>query len=208
MYDFGYAYRFDPRCDINPDGCEVPVFHCAERFETRCFMQHLMDVREYAGEGTALSLYRMEKESALKAYERKLLWLESNGGTDEIRSFVRSYLSLWSGALSDSCELEKTLMLESFRSWVLDIHDDVGGKSCTPDTIRKAEKVIAILSADYTFLKQHGGFFWGDEKLSRDELTKKYASLKEDALRYQIAQPGSFDNWHSARRDAVICAYR
>ena len=207
MYDFGYAYRFDPRYDINPDGLEVPVFHAAERFETRCFMQHLMDVEEYISRSAALSLYALEKESALKAYVRKFRWLEENGGTEVTRSFVRGYIELWEKALASPAELERTLALESFRSWVLDIHDDVGGKSCTPDTLRKADKVIAIAKSDYGFLATHGGLFWGDEKLSNAELVCRYESFREDAKRFQIARAESADEWHRRRKESILAAY-
>lgn len=207
MYDFGYAYRFDPRYDFNPDGLEVPVFHAAERFETRCFMQHLMDVEEYISRSAALSLYALEKESALKAYIRKLRWLEDNGGADVTLTFVRGYIELWEKALASPAELERTLALESFRSWVLDIHDDVGGKSCTPDTLRKADKVIAIAKSDYGFLAAHGGLFWGDEKLAKDELVKRYESFREDARQFQISRAESAEEWHRRRKELILAAY-
>lgn len=187
MYDFGYAYPFDPATDYNADGTDVPIFHCAERFETRCFMQHLMDVEDCIGKDKMFELYRMEKTSAIAAYERKLRWLGVNGGKKHVVEAVMEKIDLWKNAFFCTAELERVYALESFRSYVLDLHDDLGGRSCTPDTLKKADRILSILETDYGFLKDHNGFFWGDETQSQSDLLAKYRTCRKNAEGWQIA---------------------
>ena len=200
FYDFGYAYRFDPLTEFNPDGLENPLFHAAERFETRCFMLHVLDLEELLGLPAALRLFRLEKQVALEHYQQKLAWLEANGGSEAVRAQVRHYLALWQAGLADDAALHRLYRLESFRSCLLDVHDDLSGKSCNQDTLTKAQKVIAAVSADYDFIREQDGFFWGDEARSRDELLVRYYAMLAQAQQYQLSDLGGFNAWRERRR--------
>ena len=174
MYDFGYTYTFDPLTEYNPDGLEVDIFHIAERFETRCFMQHLMDIENQLSIDNALTLFGIEKEVAIKWYKIKLDWLKKNQAKDYLITHVENYIKLWENGLKNREDLIRLYRLESFRSYLLDVHDDISGKSCNPDTLQKIEKVILFTTENYDFIKSNNGFFWGDEKLNRDQLLEKY----------------------------------
>jgi hypothetical protein len=207
LYDFGYAYPFDPRRDFNADGAEEPIFHCAERFETRAFVMHLLDVEAALGRGAALALYRIEKEVAAAHYRRKLAWLEGHGGDPAVRRFVQGFVDLWSEGLRDDASLDQLFALESFRSCLLDVHDDLSGKSCNPDTLLKADRVIEAADRDYAFIRDRGGFFWGDEARPRDALIAHYRELKAQAAAHQLPDLGGYRAWRE-RRMAQVQRYR
>jgi len=184
IFDFGYMYRYNPLEEYNPDGLENPVFHFAERFESRSFMQYLLGIERKKSRLQVLAEYRIEKETAFGYYRKKYEWLSKNGATQAILSWVSDTLTLWEAGLANDSELEKLYALESFRSYVIDIHDDVSGKSCTPETLEKAETVLARINSDYALLKEKRFLFWGDETLLREELEKKYARMKKLAEKY------------------------
>ncbi len=207
MYDFGYAYPFDPVSEFNSDGIESPVFHAAERFETRAFMMHLLDIEMEVGRAYALALYRVEKEVALKHYRRKLAWLHEKGAPEHVLSFVSRFISLWEEGLRDNGALDRLFTLECFRSCLLDVHDDISGRSCNPDTILKARHVIDAADRHYAFIRENGGFFWGDESLSREDLLVRYRTLEEEAKALQLADLGGYGLW-KARRIESLSHYR
>lgn len=203
MFDFGYAYPFNPRTEYNSDGRIFPFFHAVERFETRCFMQHLMDIDEIAGRVPMLALYREEKLAALSAYQDKLVWLADNDGEPDIIQYVSAFTELWCAALASDAALEQCHALESFRSYVLDLHDDVGGRSCNPDTLRKADRVLACIEKDHAFIAEHNGYFFGDEQRTREELLERYRAMRAEAERYQIDNLEGFNQWRARRIENI-----
>jgi len=186
LFDFGYMYRYDPLSEYNPDGMENPVFHPVERFETRSFMQYLMSTEEGPGEAQALNEYRTEKECAVKYYRKKVRWLEENGADKNIIEWTGNIVRQWETGLSNGPALEKLYAMESFRSYVLDIHDDVSGQSCTRETLKKVERVISKIENSHAVLNDNRCFFWGDEKLSRGQLLNKYSEIKKRIIEYQL----------------------
>ncbi|MGM0508986.1 MAG: hypothetical protein ACQERZ_07495 [Fusobacteriota bacterium] len=186
LYDFGYTYKFNPLKEYNSDGKELPIFHMAERFETRAFMQYLMNIEEKEGIKKVLDIYKMEKRLAIEIYNKKLNWLIKNNADKDIIEFYEDILKLWKKGIIKNKELKTIYCLESFRSYLLDVHDDISGKSCTPDTIKKINKVINICDEKYKFIKENDGFFFGDELLSKKELMKKYKKIKKEVKKYQI----------------------
>lgn len=207
FFDFGYAYPFDPRCDINSDGLDLPVFHAAERFETRCFMLHLLDLEELLGRERALALYREEKTAALQHYMAHRDWLAAEGGSAEVLAHVEHWIGLWRDGLSGDDALWRLYRLESFRSCLLDVHDDLSGRSCTPDTLLKAGKVIEAVESGYDFIHAHNGFFWGDERLGRDALLAQYRGFLAEAARTQQADLSGFEAWRTRRRARMAELY-
>ncbi len=186
LFDFGYMYPFSPLGEYNADGMELPLFHPVERFETRSFMQYLMDIEDEKGRAAALEEYRMEKELAVEYYHRTLSWLRSNRADQGIINWKTGIIGLWENGLENHAALEKLYALESLRSYILDIHDDVGGRSCTLETLKKADRVISAFESGAAALSGIPALSWGDEKLDRAELVYKYRRLREKAVEYQI----------------------
>lgn len=207
MYDFGYTYTFDPLTEHNPDGIECDVFHPAERFETRCFMQHLMDIEENLNLEKALSIYKTEKEIAIKWYKVKLQWLKSHNAKDYIITFNDRLVSFWSEGIKDKNALLKMYRLESFRSFLLDVYDDVHGKTCNSDTLKKIDNVIRTTTESFDFIKQNDGFFWGDETLNKEEIIKKYNQFRVSVLKYQLKDSEGFEKWRTSRIKNILENY-
>ena len=186
LYDFGYMYRFNPLIEFNSEGRTMPIFHGAERFETRSYFQYLMDIETDFSMTKVLRELRMEKELALKYYIKKLKWLENNKADRDIIDWIRNIISQWEKALSSTTDLEALYVIESFRSYVLDLLDDVGGKSCQPHTIIKAEKILYSLKHNFSLLKEKKSFFFGDEKMTQEQLIEQYSHKKILAEKWQI----------------------
>ncbi len=186
LFDFGYMYPFNPLTEYNPDGRLQPIFHGVERFETRCYMQQLMAIEDEIGLDAALEAFRIEKTAALNYYFKKRAWLIENGADDDVIHWIVRLIDLWEASLSDPIRFVQLYNLESFRSYVLDIHDDISGKSCTPATLKKVNRVLDRIESSYAFLKVNQGLFWGDEELSQPQLICKYIEMKEKVKAYQI----------------------
>lgn len=95
-------------------------------------------------------------------------------------------LKKWEAAIKDEKSLKILYKVESMRSIVLDIHDDLMGKSCTPATVRKVDKVLDMLETDYDFIKNQDGLLWDDKNLSQRDLIKKYLDIRTKVVTYQI----------------------
>ena len=203
LFDFGYMYPFNPLKEYNSDGKALPIFHSVERFETRSYMQYLMDIEDEIGLEIALNEFRIEKTEALKYYLRKREWLISNNADDDIVDWISSFISIWEDGITDIKMLNNLYDLESFRSYVLDIHDDIGGESCNPDTMRKLDKVIAKINSNYAYLKLNNGLFWGDENISQSQLFNKYYEMKNDVQRFQIRNLNGFEKWRESRIESI-----
>ena len=191
LFDFGYMYPYDPLKDYNPDGKDFPMFHCAERFESRNYMQYLMNIEDEIGMDIALYEYRSEKEIALKYSIKKLQWLKENNADNDVINWTGKIIELWKNGLDNQNNLGKLYDMESFRSYILDIHDDLGGKSCTHDTVMKVKKVLSKIETNYDFLNENHGLFWGDEKLTCPELLNKYRDIQKLVNKYQIRNEAS-----------------
>ena len=137
LFDFGYAYTYNPLTEFNPDGRDLPQFHPVERLESRNLMQHLMDMDNFLGTNQMLKLYRTEKSLAINFYEKFIGWLEKKNADNDILNWLKKIISLWEYGLHNEQSLTELYRLESFRSYILDIHDDLSGKSCTPDSMTK-----------------------------------------------------------------------
>ena len=92
----------------------------------------------------------------------------------------------WEWGLRNNDSLKRLYMLESFRSYVLDVNNDINGKCCNFMTNIKIDKIIKELTSNYDLLKQNNGLFWGDELLSKKKLIEKYNNKKKLARKYEI----------------------
>lgn len=187
LFDFGYMYRFDPLRHFSSagHGNDVPIFHPAERFETRCLCAALLDLELTRGSDTALALYRLQKEVALEAYLRMRSRIATRGASAEVLAWLDGITARWAVALRG--DLGASYLAESWRSHVLDLHDDLQGQTCTPMTLRRADWLLAALDEHEAALRAQQAFFWGDQHLDAPALRDKYQAHRRAALRFQVA---------------------
>ncbi len=179
-------YPFSPLSEYNADGMEWPIFHPVERFETRSFMQYLMNIEDEKGRTTALEEYRVEKELAVDYYHKIQRWLRSNGANQAVINWKNDIIELWERGLLSAASLENLYSLESLRSYMLDINDDVGGRSCTRETLKKADRVLFALESGRDALSSLPAFSLCERKLGRSELIHKYSELRKKVIEYQL----------------------
>lgn len=185
LFDFGYAYTHNPLTEYNSEGKSVPLFNSVERFETRAFIPYLLDIYE-SNEVSALDQYKVEKEEAIKIYVEKRYWLIKNNANSELIKICENELAKWKLAITSKDELKKLYALESIRSYILDIHDDISGKSCSTSTLKKINQVIKIIKENHQFLVDNDGYLWDDKGKKKTELVDKYEKTYQLASSYLL----------------------
>jgi len=186
FFDFGYMYPYNPLIHFNSDGKELPIFHLCERLESRALMQYLMDLEIENNMPKMIDTYKLTKQTAITFYNNKLDWLINNRADTEVVNWYKGFIKLWEYSLKNTDNLLNVYQLESFRSYVLDVHDDVSGKSCTERTLKKTNKILDKIHNNFDFLKANNGLFWGDEILNRSQLMDKYKNIEQKVIAYQI----------------------
>jgi hypothetical protein len=93
-------------------------------------------------------------------------------------------LARWARALRG--DLETLYLVEGWRSHVIDLDDDLRGRTCTPMTLRRADWLLAAARDHYATLKAQSAFFWDDEGKSQAQLLATVARRREEAQRYQL----------------------
>ncbi|OEF05395.1 hypothetical protein [Vibrio genomosp. F10] len=186
LFDFGYMYRFDPKIHFNSNGVDTPIFHGVERFETRFFFDYLLKNPLQLSEAEKFDLYKLEKHCALLAYQNKLKQLKLLGASAHVIEHQTAINNNWELAIQSAEALQDLFIQESFRSNLLDLLDDIHGKSCSSYTIQKSDFVLDMLTNNFEKLKSNDGFFFGDEHLDKQQLLVKYQELKQKALDYQL----------------------
>jgi hypothetical protein len=186
MFDFGYMYRFNPLQQFSSAGygTDVPLFHPAERFESRCFCAALLDLEQTRGLDAALALYSLEKQIALDAYRDMRSRNAARGGSAEVQTWLDGIVMRWEQALIG--DLGSLYLAENWRSHVLDLDDDLRGQTCTPMTLRRADWVLAALNEHEGALRAQQAFFWGDESRDSNELRDRYEEHRRAAMRFQL----------------------
>jgi hypothetical protein len=190
LFDFGYMYRFDPLRHFSSagHGRDVPLFHPAERFESRCFCAALLGIEQGRGPGSgqaaALAAFRLEKGLALDAYRRMRSQVAQRGASAEVLQWLDGITHRWAEALrGDGAAL---YMAENWRSHVLDLDDDLRGRTCTPMTLRRADWLLAALAEHGDALRAQQAFFWGDVGLDDAALKARYQSHRRAAEGFQL----------------------
>jgi hypothetical protein len=186
FFDFGYMYPYNTLTQYNSDGKVNPIFHVAERLESRFLMQHLINLETKTSLNNSLKIYKIAKETALEIYSEKLNWLIDNKADDDIIHWQKGLITLWENGLKNVDTLLNIYDLESFRSYVLDVNDDLSGRSCTLDTLLKIDGILCKIQSKFDFLSKNNGLFWGDENLTKQALIHKYTKIKEEAIRFQL----------------------
>lgn len=185
LFDFGYQYRFDPLRHFNSagSGTDQPMFHPAERFETRNYSGHLLKLARAHGESVALAAFRREKEIALESYRWMRATINERGASPVVLAWLDGLVRDWAAELQGSTEA--LYLAEQWRSHVLDLDDDLRGQSCTPMTLQRTDWLLRTLADHADTLRQRGALFWGDEHRPRDALLADYTDKRQRALQYQ-----------------------
>lgn len=184
LFDFGYMYPFDSLTELNSNGLSDPLFQFCERFETRFLsgwlLKHELDTKD------VLDVFRMVKKVALNVITTKLDWLAKQGANESVISYYAAMQQEYTKAISDSEELNRRYILDMFRSHVLDIEDDLDGKSCTSTTLLRVKAVISMLDKNYELLREGGALFYHNSGKKRSELIRQY--IEKDLLveKYQV----------------------
>jgi len=185
LFDFGYMYRFDPLAEPNPNGWDGPVFHPAERFETRNLFDALLALEAARGAAAALALFRLEKEIALATYRRLGEALRAKGASPRVLGWLGAIADRWAAALAG--DLAPLHLAEGWRSHRLDVLDDLSGHACTPRTLARLGWLRAAARAHHAALSRAGALLWDDAARSQGELL---AALDEDEARARAWQVG------------------
>jgi len=186
LFDFGYMYRFDPLEHYNSDGLASPAFHAVERLETRNVFGYLLRYQDVMTANDQLALYRELKEVGLDIYTQKLIWLKQNFAHPNIIHWQTEIIERWEYALDNERSLKNLFIAESFRSHCLDIQDDISGKSCTPMTLKRIDKVITMAATVYLQLQNNGALLFDNATLDQLALIKKYQDYRHLAQQYQL----------------------
>ncbi|MRI32708.1 hypothetical protein EOPP23_06870 [Endozoicomonas sp. OPT23] len=186
LFDFGYMYRFDPLTSFNSNGPETAVFNGIERFETRFLIGWLMAAERNISDDEKLDFFGKEKTIAVKHYQNKLQKLTEMKAGREILDGHARIIQNWEKALKNKPSLEKLWLAESHRSAVLDLLDDLHGKSCTPATLTKADYVLEQLEQNYSLLNEQDSLLFDGKIKSKSELLEKYRMIKKQAEGYQL----------------------
>ncbi|MFO1253326.1 MAG: hypothetical protein U1E77_19850 [Inhella sp.] len=186
LFDFGYCYRFDPLRQFNSAGRgdDQPLFHPAERFETRCYSALLLQLECTQGQAAALAAFRRAKQAALPAYARMRAAVAARGASAAVLDWLDAICTRWREALRG--DAEALYLAEAWRSHRLDLDDDLRGQSCTPTTLARADWLLATAQAHPAALR--GALFWGEQALSRAALQAHLRALRADAERFQLGQ--------------------
>lgn len=184
LFDFGYMYPFDPLTEYNSDGITAPLFQFCERFETRFLSGWILD--HDCSRHQSLTIFHHVKHAALGALENKIAWLRANHADRTIIDVTQSLKARYLLALENHDELERLFTVEMFRSNVLDIEDDLSGKSCTPTTVKRVNTVLEMIENDYPLLKEQGALHFHNKDKSKQELIESYQKKWHLVKQYQL----------------------
>ncbi len=167
LFDFGYMYRFDPLRELHSSGLD-PLFHGAERFETRNYFAFLLRLEEERGLAAALEAFRTEKRIALEAYRRLIAELSSRDASPSVLAWLGELAERWRAGLEG--DLAALYLAEGWRSHRLDLLDDLHGRTCTRTTLRRADWLIDAARNRFDALRGHDALFHDDSRRSAAEL--------------------------------------
>ncbi len=185
-FDFGYMYRFDPLRHFNSagHGDDEPLFHPAERFETRNFSAHLLQLERSQGAAAALAAFRLEKAVALETYRAMRAAIAARGAQAAVLAWLDGITCRWADALQG--DAQALYLSENWRSHALDLDDDLRGQSCTPMTLQRADWLLEALRSHGDALRAEAAFFWGDKALDTAALIARYAARRRQAEAFQL----------------------
>ncbi len=186
LFDFGYCYRFDPLHQFNSAGRgdDQPMFHPAERFETRCYSALLLQLERSQGQAAAVAAFRRAKQAALPAYERMRAAAAARGASTLVLDWLDAICRRWRAALRG--DAEALYLAEAWRSHRLDLDDDLRGQSCTPTTLARADWLLAAVREHPAALRH--ALFWGEQDRSPAALQAHLQALRRTAEHFQLSK--------------------
>jgi hypothetical protein len=188
VFDFGYMYRFDPLSQFNSagQGNDVPMFHLAERIETRNVFAWLLDVEQQQGPPVALERFRMVKRVALDCYRQLRASLARRKANAPVLDWLDSIIATWDRGLGE--DLAALYFKEGWRSHALDLDDDLRGRTCTRRTLARADWLIGVARDSYAALRASGALFGADADLPHDQLVSTYRRHRAVAERHLVGE--------------------
>lgn len=186
LFDFGYMYPFDPLTELNSDGLNAPIFQFCERFETRFLSGWL--VQQGYSHRESLTLFKNVKHEALSVLLEQCKWLRLNHASSAVLNHKEAQVTKYQTALQNEKTLEDLFIVEMFRSHVLDIEDDIDGKSCTATTLKRVNTVLEMVNEHYDFLREQGALFYQNEGKSKQELMDSYREKLALVKEYQLSK--------------------
>ncbi|MGP8306254.1 AarF/UbiB family protein [Vibrio sp. YIC-376] len=184
LFDFGYMYPFDPLTELNSDSLNAPIFQFCERFETRFLSGWLLE--HNCSQKESLAVFKNVKHEALKILFEQCEWLRKNKASEAVIHAKEGQLFKYQAALQSEQQLEKLFIVEMFRSHVLDIEDDIDGKSCTTSTLKRVDTVLEMINDHYDFLREQGALFYHNEGKTKPELIDAYREKLALVRKYQL----------------------
>ncbi len=184
MFDFGYMYPFNPLAELNSDGLNAPIFQFCERFETRFLSGWLIE--HNCSHQEALAMFKNVKHEAVKVLFEQCMWLRKNKANEAIIRAKEALLLEYQTALQSTHKLESLFIVDMFRSHVLDIEDDIDGKSCTKTTLKRVDTVLHLINDHYDFLNQQGALFYHNEGKSKSALVDAYKEKLALVKKFQL----------------------
>ena len=184
LFDFGYMYRFDPlrECNSAGDGTNVPMFHLAERIESRNVFSWLLDVENAAGTAAALDEFRMVKEVALDCYRQWHDNIAARGASAFVLDWMSGYMRTWARAMaSDADDLRALYFAEAWRSHTFDLNDDLHGQSCTQKTLLRADWLIEAIGTAHPQLQASGALSATEARCDQMQLLARYQQARLQA---------------------------
>ncbi|SIO96577.1 phosphotransferase [Vibrio spartinae] len=184
LFDFGYMYEFDPLTEFNSDGTNAPLFQFCERFETRFFSGWLLE--QGCSHRQSIEVFRNVKQAAVNVLAEKKSWLQRHRADRAISHFAEALREQYLTALESDASLENLFTVEMFRSHVLDIEDDLDGKSCTSTTIKRVNTVLEMIENFYPLLQEQDALFFHNEGKSKEQLINSYQKKLSLVKQYQL----------------------
>jgi hypothetical protein len=186
LFDFGYMYRFDPlrECNSAGDGTSVPMFHLAERIESRNVFSWLLDVENSDGVAVALEQFRLVKEVALATYRQWYENMAQRSASVFVLGWISGFMRTWEAALAS--DLGALYFAEGWRSHTADLNDDLHGQSCTQKTLLRADWLIAVVRTSHPQLLLSGALSASDTRLTPAQLLAHYAHARMQAETYLL----------------------
>jgi hypothetical protein len=186
LFDFGYMYRFDPlrECNSAGDGTNVPMFHLAERIESRNVFAWLLDVENSNGAAVAITEFRMVKEVALATYQQ---WHESmaqRGASAFVLDWISGFIRTWKAALTN--DLGALYFAEGWRSHTADLNDDLHGQSCTQKTLLRVDWLIDAARTSHPQLLASAALSAEDAARTPAQLLVHYQQARVQAEGYLL----------------------
>lgn len=178
LFDFGYMYRFDPlrECNSAGDGTNVPMFHLAERIESRNVFSWLLDVETATGVAAALDEFRMVKEIALDCYRQWHDNIAAWGASALALGWISGCMRTWEQALAG--DLRALYFAEAWRSHTFDLNDDLHGQSCTQKTLLRTDWLIEAARTAHLQLQASGALSAAEARCDQTQLLARYQQAR------------------------------